>query len=113
MSNLSNSHRIESLAARGYHPVIRKGKLAISPPGAPEEIRAEVAEHADEIVAALLGLPAELADRPTEELKALALRLAAFMDGSEPWEKRIRFLPYFERLLERIAWREEGGGHGA
>ncbi len=98
---------LAALAARGFIVGLRAGRLHVSPPGAPAEIAAEVREHARAIIAELLKVPEALADVPTEQLRALANTMGDFIDGPAPYEDRIRFLPEYRRLVERIGWRTE------
>lgn len=107
-SSSTPSAHLATLAERGYAVTMRGGRLHISPTGAPAEIVDEVRQHSHELIAELLHVPDHLADMPLEEMRELAFRLQSYIDGSAPYEERIRFLPEFERLSERISWRMEG-----
>jgi hypothetical protein len=98
---------IESLAAKGYQVSITGGRLCLTPPGAPAAIVQEVRQHFHELTDELLHVPEHLAGWTLEEMRTLAFRMQSYIDGPAPYEERIRFLPEFERLSERISWRME------
>ncbi len=103
----THSSPLESLAARGYTLVIRDGKLALSPAGAPQDVKEDVRVHREELLQELLYVPEQLADWTLEEMRALAWRLKDYIDGTDKYERRIQFLPDFKRLCECISFRME------
>ncbi len=97
----------ETIAVQGYRVGIREGRLHVSPPGASKEVLAEVRARAPELLEALLHVPEHLAETPLEEMKALAFRMISYIDGPDGYEQRVRFMPEYLRLAERITLRME------
>ena len=107
MSTSSNDPLLVSLKARGYRLVIRDGRLAISPSGAPQEIINQIRANRKHLLHVLLHVPEQLAAWSLEDMKALARQMLDFIDGPDLFEERTSFLPDFLRLLDRISFREE------
>lgn len=95
------------LTARGYSLVIRGGRLAICPAGAPPEIVNQVRAYRTQLLRTLLYVPEHLADWSLEDMRSLAWRMLDFIDGPAPFEERTSFLPEFLRLVDRINFRED------
>lgn len=94
--------RLDALRAKGYTVMIRSGRLAISPTGAPPEVSEEVRAHREQFIAELLHVPDDLDDVPLKDLRARAWRMVEVIDGAGPYEKRVRFLPEYLRLVDHI-----------
>jgi hypothetical protein len=103
---------IERLAALGYRPFLRGGKLYLDPPGAPEAVRAVAVAHRQELLDALLFVPSdsELQALPTDRLQQLAGDLFDFMWRGED-EDRWRFRQDHERLATELRRRGDGSAN--
>jgi hypothetical protein len=59
------------------------------------------------VLVAAPNVPQELSNMSLEDMRELAFRLVDFIDGPAPIEERIRYLPEYDRLVERINFRTE------
>ena len=100
LSSTSNK-LLSDIKRRGYTITLKESRLHVSPQP-PQEIVEEIRQHRGEILEELLTVPEHIEGVTLEELRELAWRMRDYIDGPDKYDRRIHFLPEYERLVSAI-----------